>query len=75
MVEFDGEHDALFAPQDPEGNIFVEYIADWGIYSDVPIDKINEIFEEKYPQWYGDNINMSMGAMKPIKKEPLSLDK
>jgi len=75
MVEFDGEHDALFASHDPEGNIFIEYIKDWGIYSDVPIEQINDIFMEKYPQWYGDNIDMSKGFMKPAGKEPLSLNK
>ena len=75
MVEFDGEHDALFSPVDTEGNKFVEYIADWGIYSDVPIEKIDQIFTEKYPRWYGSNIDMGSGFMKPMKKEPLSLNK
>jgi len=72
MVEFDGENDALFAPYDEEGNIFVEYIGDWGTYADVPIKKIDQIFTEKYPKWYN---NISNLPLKPIKKEPLSLDK
>lgn len=75
MVEFDGEHDALFAPYDTEGNIFVEYIGDWGIYSDVPIEKIVEIFTEKYPTWFGSDKALSTAFIKPIKKEPLSLNK
>ncbi len=72
MVEFDGENDALFAPYDTEGNKFVEYIGDWGAFSDVPLKKIDQIFTEKYPEWYN---NLSDLPLKPIKKEPLSLDK
>lgn len=73
MIEFDGENDALFAPYDTEGNKFVEYIGDWGTYADVPQKKIDQIFTEKYPKWY--NNNLSFLPKKPIKKEPLSLDK
>ncbi|MFX1595874.1 MAG: transglutaminase-like domain-containing protein, partial [Promethearchaeota archaeon] len=73
MVEFDGENDALFAPYDTEGNLFVEYIGDWGTYADVPREKIDQIFTEKYPKWY--NSKTPQNFMKPIKKEPLSLDK
>lgn len=75
MVEFDGEHDALFAPLDIEGNKFVEYIADWGNYADVPQKKIVEIFTEKYPTWFSSDTGMSTDVIIPIKKEPLSLDK
>ena len=74
-IEFDGEHDALFQTHDAEGNKFVEYIADWGIYSDVPIEKIDQIFTEKYPKWYGSNADLSTTFMRPMKKESLSLDK
>ena len=47
-VEFDGENDALLAPYDEDGNQFVEYAKDWGIYTDVPIEKISEIFSKNY---------------------------
>jgi len=72
MVEFDGEKDALFAPYDTEGNKFVEYIGDWGTFTDVPLKKIDQIFTEKYPKWYNNSWRL---PIKPIKKEPLSLDK
>lgn len=52
LVEFDGEHDALLASHDPEGNRFVEYIHDWGVYQDVPLDEIEEIFIDKYGEVY-----------------------
>jgi hypothetical protein len=72
MVEFNGENDALFAPYDINGKKFVEYIGDWGTFADVPQKMIDQIFTEKYPKWY--NVN-SPFFIKPIKKEPLSLDK
>ncbi|MHA1805733.1 MAG: transglutaminase-like domain-containing protein [Promethearchaeota archaeon] len=49
MVEFDGEHDAVFPPHDNEGNLFGEYIYDRGVHADLPLDEIDEIFSEKYP--------------------------
>ena len=54
-VEFDGENDALLASHDDEGNPFVEYAEDYGIYSDVPIDKISKIFIENYGEIYEKN--------------------
>lgn len=72
MIEFDGENNALFETHDANGNIFVEYIGDWGSFADVPIKKIDEIFTEKYPDWYND-IGNFMTA--PMKNEPLSLNK
>ncbi len=48
LVEFDGVHDAMLSKYDKDGNLFVEYIGDWGSYQDVPIKKIQEIFKEKY---------------------------
>ncbi len=73
MIEFDGENDALFTTHDIDGNLFVEYIEDWGNFADVPIKKIDQIFTEKYPKWYNDDLNF----LKPIpkKNEPLSLNK
>ena len=61
MVEFDGENDALFSTHDTKGNIFVEYIGDWGNFADVPVKKIMEIFAEKYDKWY-DNLEYFRSA-------------
>jgi len=51
-VEFDGEKDALLSHHDKEGNLFVEYAEDWGIYTDVPLEKISEIFSNNYGKIY-----------------------
>ncbi len=48
LVEFDGEHDGLFAPYDEEGSLFVEYLYDRGVYADVPFEEIKSIIIEKY---------------------------
>jgi transglutaminase-like putative cysteine protease len=71
-IEFDGVNDALFATHDKDGNLFVEYIADWGNYAEVPIEKIDQIFSEKYPIWYS---NADFSLVKPMKREPLRLNK
>ncbi|MHA1147501.1 MAG: transglutaminase-like domain-containing protein [Promethearchaeota archaeon] len=76
IIEFDGDHDALFEEYDPNGKKFVEYIGDYGSFTDVPIEKIDQIFTEKYPKWYREGINFS--DFKPYnrsEKEPLSLKK
>ncbi|MBD3256622.1 MAG: hypothetical protein GF383_16130 [Candidatus Lokiarchaeota archaeon] len=54
LIEFDGEHNALFSKYDEEGNLFVEYVKDYGSFADVPIDKIDKIFEEHYEKWYSN---------------------
>ncbi len=51
-IEFDGSHDALFESHDEEGNAFVEYVEDYGTYSDLPIDQIVEIFTKSYPKMF-----------------------
>jgi len=54
LIEFDGNSDALFSPKDIDGNTFVEYIKDYGSYSELPIKKINKIFEKKYSKFYSN---------------------
>jgi hypothetical protein len=52
LVEFDGGKDGLLSKYDSEGNLFVEYIRDHGVYDDVPINEIKEIFEAEYGEIY-----------------------
>jgi hypothetical protein len=74
IIEFDGENDALFEPVGEDGSIFVEYIGDWGNYVDVPLEKIVQIFTEKYPTWAKNDFN-SLQENFRMRKEPLSLNK
>lgn len=48
LVEFDGEHDALLASYDSDGNRFVEYLNDRGTYADLPYEEIEIIFNREY---------------------------
>ncbi|TFG04948.1 MAG: transglutaminase domain-containing protein [Promethearchaeota archaeon] len=48
MVEFDGEHDAVFPSHDINGKPFGEYIKDRGVHADLPLDAIDSLFQEKY---------------------------
>lgn len=49
-LEFDGEKDSLFQEFDREGNLFMEYLQDYGHFEDVPFDFIIKNFTESYPQ-------------------------
>lgn len=49
-LEFDGEHDSLFQPFDPEGRRHMEYLQDRGPYPDVPFDTIIAEFRRLYPR-------------------------
>ncbi len=51
MVEFDGEHDAVFPKFDNEGNKYGEYVLDRGVHADLPLDEIDAVFEENYPKY------------------------
>lgn len=49
-LEFDGMHDSLFQPFDPEGRRHMEYLQDRGPYPDVPFDTIIAEFKRLYPR-------------------------
>jgi transglutaminase-like putative cysteine protease len=49
-LEFDGKSDSLFQEYDKEGNVFMEYLDDYGHFEDVPFDFIIKNFTESYPQ-------------------------
>ena len=51
MVEFDGEHDAIFPKFDNDGKPFGEYLTDRGIHADLPLNDIDKVFSEKYPSY------------------------
>jgi hypothetical protein len=51
MVEFDGKTDAIFPKYDGNGKKYGEYVLDRGIYSDLPLEEIDEVFEKNYPKY------------------------
>ena len=49
-TEFDGESHALFQELDARGRRHMEYVADHGIWSDFPFDRVAADFSEYYPE-------------------------
>ena len=48
-TEFDGEHHALYQQYDAKGRYHLEYIADHGIWSDFPFERMAKDFQDYYP--------------------------
>lgn len=48
-TEFDGENPALFQQYDARGRRHMEYVADHGIWSDFPFDRMARDFKDYYP--------------------------
>ena len=48
-TDFDGEHNALFQQYDVKGRRHMEYVADHGIWSDFPFDRVARDFRDYYP--------------------------
>jgi transglutaminase-like putative cysteine protease len=52
-LEFDGRADSIFHAFDQDERRHMEYLRDRGVYSDVPVDEIQQAFREAYPKFYG----------------------
>lgn len=48
-TEFDGTADALYQEYDVNDRLHMQYLADHGTWSDLPLDKIRDDFVTKYP--------------------------
>lgn len=49
-LDFDGENDSIFHEFDKTGNLFMEYLEDFGHFEDVPTEFIFNNFKENYPE-------------------------
>jgi transglutaminase-like putative cysteine protease len=47
-LDFDGRHDSLLQPFDLEKRQFMEYVADHGVFADIPVDLIVAAWKEAY---------------------------
>ncbi len=61
-LEFDGEHDAIFHPYDMEGRRHMEYVTDHGPFTDVPYEKILEMFRTHYGVYFQKEKPVAAGA-------------
>jgi transglutaminase-like putative cysteine protease len=48
-TDFDGEHHALFQQFDAKGRRHMEYVADHGVWSDFPFERMAKDFQDYYP--------------------------
>jgi len=55
-LEFDGRSDALFQQFDPQGKRFMEYLADYGSFEDVPYDRIAALLRTHYPHIFTPDV-------------------
>jgi transglutaminase-like putative cysteine protease len=47
-IEFDGREDALLHPFTPDGDTYMEYVRDRGVFADLPLQEIVDAFTEVY---------------------------
>lgn len=50
-LEFDGVNDSLFQPFDQEGRRHMEYVADHGVFDDLPLAELVAAYRSAYPRW------------------------
>ena len=53
-LEFDGTRDSIFQEFDNSGNVFMEYLHDYGAFSDLPYDMYLNELNKHYPHIFGN---------------------
>ncbi|HEX6126852.1 MAG TPA: transglutaminase family protein [Pyrinomonadaceae bacterium] len=53
-IEFDGTTDAIFQEYDREGNVFMEYLHEYGAFEDMPYQMFLDELEKHYPHLTGN---------------------
>jgi hypothetical protein len=48
-IEFDGTGDAIFQEFDRKGNVFMEYLHDYGTFADMPYQMFLDELDKHYP--------------------------
>src|SRR5215203_1796095 len=48
-IEFDGKNDAIFQEYDRNGNVFMEYLHDYGAFDDMPYQMFLDELDKHYP--------------------------
>ncbi len=64
VLEFDGEHDAIFQSYDKDENLFMEYIEDYGHFEDVPYELFVKLLKENYPKLFEPGVNLESLGLK-----------
>lgn len=59
VLDFDGENDSLFQQYDKNEGQFMEYIADYGQFDDIPFDLFIAKMQEHYPHLFEQAIKQN----------------
>ncbi len=69
-LEFDGTKDSIFHLFDKSGNMHMEYVKEYGTFSDLPWDAILAEMEKSYPVYFEDLERHSKGFYTEALKKP-----
>lgn len=58
-LDFDGKNDAVFQEFNKEGNLFMEYVEDYGHFEDVPVEFMFKNAREHYPHIFDTGSNQT----------------
>jgi transglutaminase-like putative cysteine protease len=61
-LEFDGTSDSIFQEYDRQGNVFMEYLHDYGFFADLPYNLYLEELKKHYPHIF-DNEKYTSGDL------------
>jgi len=61
-LEWDGRQDSLFHPFDGAGNQHMEYVRDYGTYSDLPFEAVEAGCKKEYSKAYGPGGRFAEGG-------------
>ncbi len=61
-LEFDGKSDSIFQEYDHRGNVFMEYLHEYGAFADLPYELYLEELNKHYPHIFG-NENYTKGDL------------
>lgn len=64
VLEYDGTEDSIFQEFDKEGKQFMEYLEDYGMYEDLPFERIKDIMASEYPLYAAKAIDSGLEVMK-----------
>lgn len=53
-IDFDGRSDAIFQQYDRDGNVFMEYLHDYGAFDDMPYEMFLDELDKHYPHLTGN---------------------
>jgi hypothetical protein len=67
-IEFDGSSDAIFQEYDRSGNVFMEYLYDYGPFDDMPYDLFLDELDKHYPHITGNPRFVTEGLVYDFRK-------